>query len=121
MTMHRLDPRHDEQVAGQATYGMANLRPEKTGLPFIVFISQKNDARHAARVKVSPAPKVMTSLMGSYAVAPFGYKAGERLDSEQERLLATWISLNHDILQDYWDGTIEYTEDAIAQIKNIAG
>lgn len=26
-------------VEGQATYGMANLRSERTGLPFIVFVS----------------------------------------------------------------------------------
>jgi hypothetical protein len=57
MTMHRLDPRFDGQVAGQATYGMANLRPEKTGLPFIVFISQKDDARNAAHVRFRRHPR----------------------------------------------------------------
>jgi hypothetical protein len=38
---------------GQATYRMANLRPERTGLPFVVFISQRGGARHDVRVKVA--------------------------------------------------------------------
>jgi hypothetical protein len=33
---------------------MANLRPERTGLPFVVFISQKAGARHDVRVKAAP-------------------------------------------------------------------
>jgi hypothetical protein len=98
---------------------MANLRSSKTGLPFIVFISQKNDARHAARVKVSPGPKVTTDDMGSYAISPFSYRAGKRLDPQDEKLLARWIDLNISVLQNYWDGTIEYTEDALEQIKSI--
>jgi hypothetical protein len=31
----------DGEPEGQASYEMANLRPERTGLPFVVFISQK--------------------------------------------------------------------------------
>lgn len=55
----------DQAAAGQATYGVANLRPERSGPSFIVFISQRDDARHAARVKVSPAPRVKIDDMGS--------------------------------------------------------
>ena len=36
-------------------------------------------------------------------------------------LVNRWIELNHDVLIDYWDGTIEYTEDAISAIKPITG
>ena len=30
-----------------------------------------------------------------------------------------WIELNKDVLIAYWDGIIEYTEDAIAAIRPI--
>ena len=98
---------------------MANLRPERTGLPFIVFISQRDDARHAARVKVSPAPRVRQDEIGSYGIAPFGHGAGHRLSMSDERDLARWIELNATILEGYWDGAIAYTEDALAQLRPI--
>ena len=115
-----LAPTRSEQLdAGQTTYGMANLRSERTGLPFIVFISQKDDARYAARLKVSPAPKVNADTMGSYAIEPFEFKAGWRLSSSEERQLGRWIDVNRPVLRDYWDGVIEYTEDALARLTSI--
>ena len=75
------------RTAGQAKYGMSNLRPADTGLPFIVFISQRDDASHAARIKWSPAPKVRAEQMGSYAISPFAHKAGPKLSTKDEQLL----------------------------------
>src|SRR5437762_2695090 len=34
-------------------------------------------------------------------------------------LLARWIELNKDVLIAYWDGIIEYTEDAIHAIRRL--
>ena len=104
---------------GQATYGMSNLRTKTTGLPFIIFISQRDDARHAARVKWSRGPKVSKDEMGSYAIAPFAHKVGPRLDENGEEQLRQWISLNEDVLRRYWDAEIAFTEDAIEQLKSI--
>ena len=109
----------DQLVEGQATYGMTNLRPDRTGLPFIVFISQRDDARHAARVKVSPTPKVKADEMGSYSVAPFAHRAGRTLSSTEARALEAWVTLNLDVIQRYWDGDIEYTEDALALLRPV--
>ena len=61
----------DTLIEGQATYGMANLWAERIGLPFIVFISQRDDAQHAAHLKVSPNPRIAKDRMGSYAIAQF--------------------------------------------------
>ena len=107
----------DIGAEGQATYGMANLRPERTGLPFIIFISQRDDARHAARVKISPAPGVRAGEMGAYAIAPFEHKAGWRLPIGEESALADWIALNRDVLLGYWDGEVAYTEDALEMLR----
>jgi hypothetical protein len=104
---------------GQATFGMANLRRKTTGLPFIVFISQKDEARHAARVKTSPDPRVRPDEMSSCSVSPFEWKEGPRLASADEKLLGRWISINARVLLDYWNGHIEYTEDAIDQLKAV--
>jgi hypothetical protein len=98
---------------------MANLRRKTTGLPFIVFISQKDEARHAARVEVSPEPRVRPDAMSSYSISPFEWKEGPRLPSAEEKLLGRWIDLNARVLVDYWNGEIEYTEDAIGQLKAV--
>ena len=105
------------EAQGQATFGMANLRRKTTGLPFIVFISQKDEARHAARVKVSPEPRVRPDVMGSYSISPFEWKEGPRLANADEKMLGRWIDMNARVLLDYWTGQIEYTEDAIDQLK----
>ena len=105
------------EAQGQATFGMANLRRKTTGLPFIVFISQKDEARHAARVKVSPEPRVPPDVMSSYSISPFEWKEGPRLANADEKMLGRWIDMNARVLLDYWTGQIEYTEDAIDQLK----
>jgi len=34
-------------------------------------------------------------------------------------LLTRWIELNRDVLIRYWDGDIEFTEDAVAALRSI--
>lgn len=101
---------------GQASYEMANLRPERTGLPFVVFISQRGGARHDVRVKVAHGAKVRPSEMVTVAVRPNVRVVRGALDPRDLALLTRWIELNQDILIRYWDGDIEYTEDAITAI-----
>ncbi|MDT8261678.1 hypothetical protein RQ832_00325 [Roseomonas sp. DSM 102946] len=108
-----------ERPPGQATYGMANLRGKTTGLPFIVFISQKDGARHDVRVKVSDHPRVWENQMGCYGVRPFVYLNGPRLSTADEQLLERWVEANRDVLVEYWDGDIEYTEDAIERLVKV--
>ena len=101
---------------GQARYEMANLRPDRTGLSFVVFISQKGGARHDVRVKVAAAAKVRPSEMATVAIRPTVRLISGRLEPGDLALLTRWIELNRNTLVDYWNGDIEYTEDAIAAI-----
>ena len=70
MNIHGRD--RTAQPQGQATFEMANLRSSTTGLPFVVFISQKGGAQHDVRVRVAPSPKVRADQMSSYALRPLG-------------------------------------------------
>lgn len=116
--MNALVPSKGESQ-GQATYGMANLRRERTGLPFIVFISQKDGAKHDVRVKVSPAPKVRVDQMRSYALRPYRLVEGPGLAASDEALLQAWIERNLSVLVAYGDGGVEYTEDAIDALQRL--
>jgi hypothetical protein len=106
---------------GQASYEMANLRPERTGLPFVVFISQKGGARHDVRVKVARGAKVRPAEMVTVAIRPAIRVVRGALDPRDLALLTRWIDLNRHTLIEYWNGDIEYTEDAIAAIIPIGG
>ena len=107
----------DHDAEGQAVFEMANLRPERTGLPFVVFISQKGGARHDVRVKIARGAKVRPSEMTTVAVRPTPRVIRGVLDPDDLSLLAEWIDLNKAVLIDYWNGDIEYTEDAISALK----
>jgi hypothetical protein len=106
-----------DKAEGQALFEMANLRPERTGLPFVVFISQKGGARHDVRVKIARGAKVKPSEMATVAVRPMPRVIRGVVDPDDLARLAEWIELNRDVLIDYWNGNIEYTEDAIGALK----
>ena len=108
-----------EETAGQAVFEMANLRPERTGLPFVVFISQRGGARHDVRVKLASGAKVHPSDMITVAVRPTPRIIRGRLNRQEFDLVRRWIELNMDVLVDYWNGVIEYTEDALDAIKPV--
>ena len=110
----------DDGIAGQALFEMANLRPERTGLPFVVFISQKGGAKHDVRVKIARGAKVRPSEMLTATVRPTVRIIGGQLSARELALLTQWIELNQDVLVRYWNGDIEYTEDAINAIKPIS-
>lgn len=106
-----------ETIAGQALFDMANLCPERTGLPFVVFIWQRGGARHDVRIKLARAPKVRPSEMITVAVRPVPRLLRGRISSREFDLVKRWIELNIDVLVGYWNGAIAYTEDVIDAIK----
>lgn len=110
----------ESEASGQALFEMANLRPERTGLPFVVFISQKGGARHDVRVRLARAAKVRPSDMITVGVRPTPHLIGSTMTEREFDLVRRWIELNCSVLIDYWDGKIEYTEDALAALRPLS-
>jgi hypothetical protein len=106
-----------EDIAGQASFDMANLRPERTGLPFVVFISQKAGARHDVRIKLARAAKVRPAEMLTVTVRPSPRLIRGAMNSREFDLVRRWV--DQGVLVDYWDGVIEYTEDALNAIRPV--
>jgi hypothetical protein len=117
--VEELDEVTSEKAEGRASFDMANLRPERTGLPFVVFISQKGGTRHDVHIKLARAAKVRPSEMITVAVRPVSRVIRGRINARELELVRRWIGVNETVLVDYWNGDIEYTEDALAAIKSI--
>jgi hypothetical protein len=106
-----------EVAAGQATFDMANLRPERTGLPFVIFVSQRGGTRHDVRIKLARSPRVRSSEMITIAIRPTPRVIRGQVSAHEFEQVRRWLELNADILVDYWNGVIEYTEDVIDTLK----
>lgn len=96
-------------------YLMANVHPKRSGLPFVVYISEKQ-GQHDVRVKVASGAKA-SDFVASVGLRPKIEIVAGDLSSADFELLRRWIELNRDVIIGYWDRTIEDTADAIAALK----
>jgi Domain of unknown function (DUF4160) len=103
-------------------FEMANLSPALTGLPMIVWISERGRARHDARVKVSlvHGRRARPDRTASVSVRPtVELVAGPELRRRDLELVRQWIELNREAILAYWDGDL-LTDEVIQRLKPIA-
>lgn len=101
---------------------MANLSPQLTGLPMIVWISEWARGRHDVRVKVSlvhgrrarPEQNVVMPMRPDINVV-----AGGELDQRDLTRVRQWIELNHDAISAHWNGDL-LTDEVIEQLKTLS-
>jgi hypothetical protein len=103
-----------------ALYEMANLSPRTTGLPMTVWVSPRGNARHDARVKVSPVHGNRMVITGAavMGIRPQPALLEGTLDPGDVEAVGAWILLNRDILLAYWHGEAD-TADLITQLKRL--
>jgi hypothetical protein len=90
-------------------YLMANLRPADTGLPIVVWVSERGNAQHDVRVKVCTVhgDKLQHNNTVSVAVRPQPRLIPPGLLSSADlQAVIRWINLNADPIVAYWDGVI---------------
>ena len=97
----------------------ASISPERTGLPFIVWISSGQGVRHAARVKVARELSDLPDRMTSVSIAaPATIHDGPPLSPADLRKLEDWISLNREALLDYWSCKLA-TDEVLERLKKL--
>ena len=103
-------------------YLMANLPPRLTGLPMVIWLSERDRARHDARIKVSRTHGIRIDPTNAVTVAvrPAPRLATGDLSRADLRVVAEWIELNRDVILDYWHGRI-FTDELLQRIKSISG
>ena len=98
---------------------MANLSPALTGLPMIVWISERGRARHDVRMKVPlvHGRRARPDRAASVSVGPI--VAGPDLDPRGLERVRQWIELNREAIIAYWNGDL-LTDEVIVRLKPIA-
>lgn len=115
---------HLSDVADEEDFfDMANLPPEVTGLPMVVWISERGRARYDIRLKVSlvHGRRAHPDQTASVSVRPtVDVVAGPALDPHDLVLVRRWIELNRDTILAYWNGDL-FTDEAIARLVSLDG
>ncbi len=99
---------------------MANFREKSTGLPMVIWVSERGNAKHAPRIKVSTNnDKMIEGQTVSVSITePAEIMAGVGLRSKDLQLVIKFIELNRSLLLDYWDSKID-TTDLVLDLKKI--
>jgi hypothetical protein len=102
-------------------FEMANLSPALTGLPMVVWVSERGRARHDVRVKVHQAHGRQISIgnTATVAVRPAPRLVAGRLSPADMQAVSEWIRLNEAALVDYWDSRI-YTDELIQRLQPLS-
>jgi hypothetical protein len=99
---------------------MGNLRPAETGLPMVVRVSERGNARHDLRIKACPVLRHGVSQTHGLRIDPTN--TATVAVRPAARLIAGWLSpadlqavgrgvqLNRDAILDYRDSTISTAE-----------
>ena len=103
----------------QDMWEMANLWPNTTNLPVIVFVSFKGNSKHGPRIKVM----THKGRMDLDSTVPVSISDNpEVLEGELDvailKLVKKWVISNKVILMLYWDGKID-TGELIGSLKKI--
>jgi len=99
-------------------FEMANLWPENTNLPVVVWVSEKGKSKHGPRVKVmTHTGKMNIKDTVSITISSQPILIG-KLDSKILKAVSKWIILNKQNLLNYWNEEIS-TNIMINKLKKL--
>ena len=103
-------------------FEMANLFPADTGLPMVVWASERGRARHDVRVKVnqSHGTRMLPGNLAVVAVRPTPRLVAGNLSPADLSAVSDWIRLNEAALVNYWEYRIS-TAQLIQQLRRLPG
>jgi len=100
-----------ELAEDEDSFLLANVGPEQSGLPFLIYISERQGI-WPVHIKVAEAPGRLTFRAAVCAHPPMAVIAGELTASELTSL-RRWIDLNREVIVGHCTGDIEGTADAL--------
>lgn len=100
------------EIDNDAVFEMANLFPADTGLPMVIWASERGRARHDVRIKVnqSHGMRMLPGNLATVAVRPAPRLLTGQLSAADLQLVSQWVALNEAALVDYWKYRISTPE-----------
>jgi hypothetical protein len=100
------------EINDDTLFEMANLFPADTGLPMVIWASERGHARHDVRIKVnqSHGTRMLPGDLATVAVRPAPRLVAGQLSGADLQLVRQWIALNEATLVDYWEYRISTPE-----------
>jgi hypothetical protein len=108
----------DELSLDEGLYRWANLKPTKTGLPFVVFITSENPLSPDPFITLSRSPNFQDAFATFTITDPIGLASGVLIGPNVDKVEA-WVKKNQSVLIGYWDGTIPYTDDVMEKLVSV--
>jgi hypothetical protein len=104
----------------EAPFEMANLPPRLTGLPMVVWVSERGNAPDDVRVKVRRVhgERMQWNNTASVAVRPQPHLAAGQLAPPDLAVVSDWIRLNETVLVDYWEGRL-FTDELLWRLQKL--
>lgn len=111
-----------KQYEEDAMFEMANFGTKTTGLPMIIWVSEKR-ASHAARIKVARTYDTKVQIGNTFSVLiSINPKivAGDKGDISPNDLkeVYNWVILNRELLLKYWNHEL-LTDELILQLSKV--
>ncbi len=100
------------EIDNDVLFEMANLFPADTGLPMVIWASERGHARHDVRIKVnqSHGTRMLPGNLATVAVRPSPRLVTGQLATADLQVVGQWIALNQQALIDYWEYRISTPE-----------
>jgi hypothetical protein len=110
----------DEAADDESAFDMANLSPALTGLPMVVWVSERGGARHDVRVRVSTihGRTVSPGQWAVVAVRPAPRLVHGSLSPADFAAVSNWIRLNEVAIVDYWNYQL-LTDELIRRLQRL--
>ena len=110
----------DEAADDESSFDMANLSPALTGLPMVVWVSERGGARHDVRVRVSTihGRTISPGQWAVVAVRPAPRLVHGTLSPADFAAVSDWIRLNEAAIVDYWDYQL-LTDELIRRLQRL--
>jgi hypothetical protein len=101
-------------------FAMANLPLHLTGLPMVVWASQRMGLPHDIRIKVmqTHGSRMDPGDLAVVAVRPTPRLVSGYLSPADLRAVSNWIRLNEAVLIDYWEERI-YTDELLRRLQRL--
>ena len=98
-----------EQLNEVQLWEMANLRPKRTGLPVIVYVSERNSS-HGPRIKFMNgySDNLQLGELLTMTVEDSPRVIGNvKISARDVKLIKQWVLLNKQLLIDLWNNKID--------------